>query len=274
MSPQSRPLSPHLQVYRPMYTMVLSISHRASGVFQSVGMLLLAYWLVAAASGADEVYAAMGMRMTRSASLQTELQGEVLLRDQQRTVVTFSDHRLGAFAIDQESFKKSLRRRLLEEIAVRAMQRIMGLRTQREALEEEKTRLQWKLKMYQKQSDGIGGLWHDQGRLERHIQGLVQPVVLTRTGQDPPRRGAARIGYGIPAHGGRWSHRDPAGACGKDVPGGVGNGEHLGAEDPVLLCGFPEIVDVLGRHPTEDGGQFVRRLEPPPGEADRLIALG
>lgn len=53
MSPQSRPLSPHLQVYRPMYTMVLSISHRISGVFQSVGMLLLAYWLVAAASGAS-----------------------------------------------------------------------------------------------------------------------------------------------------------------------------------------------------------------------------
>jgi succinate dehydrogenase / fumarate reductase cytochrome b subunit len=52
MSSQSRPLSPHLQVYRPMYTMVLSISHRISGVFQSVGMLLLAYWLVAAASGA------------------------------------------------------------------------------------------------------------------------------------------------------------------------------------------------------------------------------
>jgi len=36
-----------------MYTMVLSISHRASGVFQSVGLLLLAYWLVAAASGAQ-----------------------------------------------------------------------------------------------------------------------------------------------------------------------------------------------------------------------------
>jgi succinate dehydrogenase / fumarate reductase cytochrome b subunit len=56
MSPQSRPLSPHLQVYRPMYTMVLSMSHRISGVFQSVGMLLLVYWLVAAASG-GEAYA-------------------------------------------------------------------------------------------------------------------------------------------------------------------------------------------------------------------------
>jgi succinate dehydrogenase / fumarate reductase cytochrome b subunit len=53
MSSDSRPLSPHLQVYRPMYTMVLSISHRATGVFQSVGLLLLAYWLVAAAGGKE-----------------------------------------------------------------------------------------------------------------------------------------------------------------------------------------------------------------------------
>ena len=134
----------------------------------------------AAALGADEVYAAMGMRMTRSTRLQTELQGDVLLRDQQRTVVSFSDHRLGAFATDQESFKRSLRRRLLEEIAMRAMQRIMGLRTQREALEEEKTRLQWKLKMYQKQTDGIGGLWHDQSRLGRHIQALEEQLGETR----------------------------------------------------------------------------------------------
>ena len=53
MSSDSRPLSPHLQVYRPMYTMVLSISHRATGVLQSVGLLLLAYWLVAAAGGKE-----------------------------------------------------------------------------------------------------------------------------------------------------------------------------------------------------------------------------
>jgi len=56
MPTQSRPLSPHLQVYRPMYTMVLSMSHRVSGVFQSLGTILLAYWLVAAATG-SEAYA-------------------------------------------------------------------------------------------------------------------------------------------------------------------------------------------------------------------------
>lgn len=59
MSTQSRPLSPHLQVYRPMYTMVLSISHRVSGVAQSVGLALLAYWLLAAASG-PQAYADAG----------------------------------------------------------------------------------------------------------------------------------------------------------------------------------------------------------------------
>jgi succinate dehydrogenase / fumarate reductase, cytochrome b subunit len=33
--PAERPLSPHLQVYRPMYTMVLSIMHRATGLYLS-----------------------------------------------------------------------------------------------------------------------------------------------------------------------------------------------------------------------------------------------
>jgi len=47
------PLSPHLQVYRPQLTSVLSIMHRATGVFLSVGTLLLLYWLFAASIGPD-----------------------------------------------------------------------------------------------------------------------------------------------------------------------------------------------------------------------------
>lgn len=53
MSTQNRPLSPHLQVYRPQWTMVLSISHRITGVALAVGTLLLVWWLVAAASGPE-----------------------------------------------------------------------------------------------------------------------------------------------------------------------------------------------------------------------------
>lgn len=45
-----RPLSPHLQVYKPQITSVLSITHRATGIALSVGTLLMAWWLVAAAA--------------------------------------------------------------------------------------------------------------------------------------------------------------------------------------------------------------------------------
>jgi succinate dehydrogenase / fumarate reductase cytochrome b subunit len=53
-----RPLSPHLSIYRPMLTMMMSIAHRVSGVGNSVGFLLLTWWLVAIAAG-PEPYAAV-----------------------------------------------------------------------------------------------------------------------------------------------------------------------------------------------------------------------
>jgi succinate dehydrogenase / fumarate reductase cytochrome b subunit len=48
-----RPLSPHLQIYQPQLTSLMSISHRLSGVFLSLGTVVLACWLIAAASGAE-----------------------------------------------------------------------------------------------------------------------------------------------------------------------------------------------------------------------------
>jgi len=51
MSSSNRPLSPHMQVYRPQITSMLSILHRITGVALGVGTLLLVYWLAAAASG-------------------------------------------------------------------------------------------------------------------------------------------------------------------------------------------------------------------------------
>ena len=53
MPTDNRPLSPHLQIYRPQWTSVLSISHRAAGVANSVGSLLVIYWLVSLASGPE-----------------------------------------------------------------------------------------------------------------------------------------------------------------------------------------------------------------------------
>lgn len=53
-----RPLSPHLQIYRPLVNMVMSILHRITGAALYFGTLILAVWLVAAASG-PEAYQAL-----------------------------------------------------------------------------------------------------------------------------------------------------------------------------------------------------------------------
>ena len=51
--PSSRPLSPHLQIYRWPITMGTSILHRVTGVGLSFGTVLLTWWLVAASMGPD-----------------------------------------------------------------------------------------------------------------------------------------------------------------------------------------------------------------------------
>ena len=41
MKNNNRPISPHLSIYKPQITSILSISHRMSGVFQSLGLLII-----------------------------------------------------------------------------------------------------------------------------------------------------------------------------------------------------------------------------------------
>ncbi|QIE56822.1 succinate dehydrogenase, cytochrome b556 subunit [Pikeienuella piscinae] len=48
-----RPLSPHLTIYRPQITSILSIFHRAAGCFMALSMALVVWWFLAAASGPD-----------------------------------------------------------------------------------------------------------------------------------------------------------------------------------------------------------------------------
>jgi succinate dehydrogenase / fumarate reductase, cytochrome b subunit len=50
-APAERPLSPHLTIYRPMLTMMMSIAHRITGSALYFGTLLLVWWLLAVASG-------------------------------------------------------------------------------------------------------------------------------------------------------------------------------------------------------------------------------
>ena len=58
MDPRQRPLSPHLQVYKPQLTSVLSILHRAAGVYLAFGLMALALWIISLGS-TEHCFAAM-----------------------------------------------------------------------------------------------------------------------------------------------------------------------------------------------------------------------
>jgi succinate dehydrogenase cytochrome b subunit len=62
-APVERPLSPHLFIYKPMLTTMMSIAHRITGFGLYFGTLLLAWWLIAAASGPN-AYAGIGSFMS------------------------------------------------------------------------------------------------------------------------------------------------------------------------------------------------------------------
>lgn len=53
MASDSRPLSPHLQIYKMPMAGLMSITHRATGVFLSLGTLALACFFLSAAAGPE-----------------------------------------------------------------------------------------------------------------------------------------------------------------------------------------------------------------------------
>ena len=55
-----RPLSPHLQIYKPQVSSTTSIMNRVTGIALSVGLLLMVWWLVAAATGPQAFATAQG----------------------------------------------------------------------------------------------------------------------------------------------------------------------------------------------------------------------
>ncbi|MBL1140567.1 MAG: succinate dehydrogenase, cytochrome b556 subunit [Proteobacteria bacterium] len=63
MESVKRPLSPHLQVYKPQLTSILSITHRGTGVLLSIGSLFLSCWLIGLATS-EEAFANLQLHWT------------------------------------------------------------------------------------------------------------------------------------------------------------------------------------------------------------------
>jgi succinate dehydrogenase / fumarate reductase, cytochrome b subunit len=53
-SNKKRPISPHLGIYKPQISSVLSILHRMSGVVNYLGLLVMVWWMVILAFSIEE----------------------------------------------------------------------------------------------------------------------------------------------------------------------------------------------------------------------------
>ena len=71
MTTDRRPLSPHLKIYRPQITSVMSITHRGTGIVLALGSIMLAYWLSSIAAGAEG--------FARATALLTSIPGRIVL---------------------------------------------------------------------------------------------------------------------------------------------------------------------------------------------------
>jgi succinate dehydrogenase / fumarate reductase cytochrome b subunit len=58
MNRGNRPLSPHLSIYRPLWTMILSITHRITGVGMAVSITMITWWFLAMAISEESFNAA------------------------------------------------------------------------------------------------------------------------------------------------------------------------------------------------------------------------
>jgi len=64
MSTDSRPLSPHLQIYKMPMAGLMSITHRITGIFLSIGTITLGLFFIAAAGGPESFAAAQACALS------------------------------------------------------------------------------------------------------------------------------------------------------------------------------------------------------------------
>ncbi|HEX2581736.1 MAG TPA: succinate dehydrogenase, cytochrome b556 subunit [Dongiaceae bacterium] len=55
---KTRPLSPHIEIYRPQLTSILSVAHRGSGIVLALGLPVLVLWFVALSRSAEAFHLA------------------------------------------------------------------------------------------------------------------------------------------------------------------------------------------------------------------------
>lgn len=95
----------------------------------------------------DEAYAALATTLIERKGLGMALEGEILRRDVVQTSVSFSNPRVHLVAADLDSLRRAIAYRMFDELAMVALERIEGIRSERKQLSDDRALLQTRLQM-------------------------------------------------------------------------------------------------------------------------------
>ena len=107
----------------------------------------------------DEAYFVMAMRFAEQRSLGVSLQGEMIARDIEQTVVGFSDHEVRICGQRPAEVRRLLGTQGYEYLLAQALSAIAEDRSERRQLEDMQALIRSRLRLFQQQGPGLGSVF-------------------------------------------------------------------------------------------------------------------
>ncbi|GAB7524502.1 hypothetical protein [Paraburkholderia sp. 2C] len=103
----------------------------------------------------DEVYAVLGMDMAERSVLGVAQHEGKTRTDVRQTTISFSDHRVRIFGRTEADLHDEIVRRIVDQLALEALEQIANDKSRRDALEQERALLKARLQLLQRQGAGM-----------------------------------------------------------------------------------------------------------------------
>ena len=108
--------------------------------------------------GLQEAFAILGMRMTERKVLAKAMEGDQVRGEVTQTTVSFGDHRIRVCGPTEPELRAELERRLLDQLALEGLSRVVADQSNRTELEQERAVLKARLQMLERKGTGMRGL--------------------------------------------------------------------------------------------------------------------
>lgn len=132
----------------------------------------------------DEAYTVLGTTLIEKKGFGMAMEGEMLVRDVPQTSVSFSNPRIHMVAVDQEGLRKASGRRVFEELAMVALERIEAQREARKQLGDDRILLQARLQMLHGHGTGLDVHEGDQSALQAQLEANSKALAAAGAGID------------------------------------------------------------------------------------------